>query len=201
MDKNIIIVITAALILVGIVAAVIRANKRKKEYDTKLSTGVKTTGLIYAVKPQSFQSNKKYPISVKLSYEAVGAIAHGNVITQVSRVAPNLHPYIAEPVGISSLGLGGVKIIAQRHQQMKEYRQKLKDEGKTAEEINKAVMDVAWKMSHAKPGGIQGEQDKDGYLVLENPVKVDVYVNGDDTTIVFKPELLDEYFDSQKFFE
>lgn len=201
MDKGLITAFVIVIVLIGIGLSAYRATKRKKQYEAKITSGTKTSGRIYAVKPQSSHATHQYPISVKLSYDATAETPKGNVITQVSRVAPNLHPYIAEPVGVSSIGLGGVKIIRQRHQQMKEYREKLKAQGKTSEEINRMAMDIAVKMANAKPGGVEGIKDDDGYLLLEKPVEVDVYVYEGEATIVFKPELVDEYFKSQNYFE
>lgn len=209
MPKEAITIVVCIILGVAFLFAFVRGNKRRKVIQERIESGTRTKGYIFAVKPDrttdSYSGirdiNPSRPIALKLSYEAANGIPGQTILTHISRTTPNLHPYIAGAVGISSIGLGGFGLIKKRHQQLKEYREQLLAEGKTEEEVKKATMDAALRMSNAAPGGNTGETDEDGFLLMSQPVPVDVYVSSDErTTIVFNKEETDKFFANQNFF-
>lgn len=210
MQREFLVVLVCVIIGAAVLFSLIRGSKQRKIIQNRIENGTQTKGYIFAVKPAS--SNESYsgirenspnrPIAIKLSYESVDNIVGQTILTHISRTTPNLHPYIAGAVGISSIGLGGFGIIKQRHEQMKQYREKLLKEGKTSEEVNKIVMNIALKMSDAGPGGLTGDTDSDGFLLLPQPIPVDVFIDEKGgTTVVFDKSETEKYFANQNFFE
>lgn len=172
-----------------------KKERLEKFNSDRMKNSTLVAGEILAVERQTQHERartKRRLIKVKVRFTDPVTEEIETTVHEISRFTPDLHSYIAGAVGIVSVGGKGFKQLAARRQQLISYREKLLSEGKSEEFIKKELERVALKMASSAPGGLTGAEDSDGYLVIPNPINVDLYFGKNSTEetflLVFKPE-------------
>lgn len=172
-DSTQTVVIVATCILIAIIGGrIIRGKmaRNSRKLEAKINSPI-IEGRIVAIKPQTGfdRERSRVDIRVKLEYVDPDLGAERTVLYILDRNTENLPPQI------SSIGAGitDTGALIGRFREMEEKRKKLEALGYTKEQIKIALMENALEHASHAPT----ESDTDGYLVLDEPVEVDVYLN------------------------
>jgi hypothetical protein len=166
-------VIVLATILILLIGGriVLRKRAQSKRQEEAQENGRKLEGKIVAVKQQTGfdRERSRVDIRIKLNYYDPDAGSEKTIFYILDRHTKNL----PDRLGFIGAGIVNTSSLVERHREMKEKRRQLELEGHSKDQIKKLLMEIA--LAEVSSGSTQ--QDSDGYLILNEPVVVDVYLN------------------------
>lgn len=167
-----VLVVSAALLILLIGAGVRRGQSaravRSREAQER---GMKLPGKITSVKRQTGFDRERTRVDVRVKLEYFDPrLGEARTVPYIlDRHTKNMPPQISGPgAGITDIGA-----IGKKGREMMQYKRELESKGSSKSEVNDALMQRALEQSTKGAG----ETDADGYLVLNTPVQVVVYLN------------------------
>lgn len=167
-----VLVISASLLILLIGGGVLRGKSARAARNREAQErGIKLSGKITAVKRQTGFDRERTRVDVRVKLEYFDPrLGEARTVPYIlDRHTKNLPPQISGPgAGITDLGA-----IGEKGREMMQYKRELESRGSSKSEVKDALMQRALEQSTKGAG----ETDAEGYLMLNTPVRVDVYLN------------------------
>lgn len=175
--RDIILLVTVALIIVMVVKIYVRNSRYKNRTTSITDKGIRIPGYIVGVKPKNSFDHERNPrgklIEMRIKHIDPHTSAEKIINYYASLGISGLHPYVLSASGYIDTGaiVGAFKAV-------RNYRKELINKGFQGAELKEAVKQYAFKISENP----SHTTDETGYVVFDKTIPVNVYILPDDTT-------------------